>query len=63
MQVPALDLKAQYESIRGEVEPRLLALCASQGFVLGPEVAALEDEIAAYVHRPHAVACASGTIG
>jgi dTDP-4-amino-4,6-dideoxygalactose transaminase len=61
MRVPALDLKAQYATIRDEIEPVLLELCASQYFVLGPEVEALEREIAAYVHAPHAVGCASGT--
>lgn len=61
MQVPALDLKAQYAAIRHEIEPLLLELCASQHFVLGPEVEALESEIAAYVGARHAIGCASGT--
>jgi dTDP-4-amino-4,6-dideoxygalactose transaminase len=61
MQVPALDLKAQYATLRAEIEPVLLQLCAAQTFVLGPEVEALEREIAAYLHAPHAVGCASGT--
>jgi dTDP-4-amino-4,6-dideoxygalactose transaminase len=61
MRVPPLDLKAQYATLRGEIEPMLLELCASQGFVLGPEVEGLEREIAAYVRAPHAIACASGT--
>jgi dTDP-4-amino-4,6-dideoxygalactose transaminase len=61
MQVPFLDLQAQYASIRAAVEPRLLDLCASQGFVLGPEVQALEAEIAAYTGSRHAIGCASGT--
>jgi dTDP-4-amino-4,6-dideoxygalactose transaminase len=61
MQVPALDLKAQYATLRAEIEPALLQLCAAQTFVLGPEVEALEREIATYLHAPHAVGCASGT--
>ena len=61
MNVPFLDLQAQYASIREVVEPRLLQLCASQGFVLGPEVLALEEEIAKYVQATHAIGCASGT--
>jgi dTDP-4-amino-4,6-dideoxygalactose transaminase len=61
MRVPALDLKAQYATLRSEIEPVLLGLCESQSFVLGPEVEALETEIAAYVRAPHAVGCASGT--
>ena len=61
MRVPLLDLVAQYETIRAEIEPRLLRICAEQAFVLGPEVTGLEAEIASYVRAPCAVACASGT--
>jgi len=61
MRVPALDLQAQYATIRDEIEPMLLDLCASQRFVLGPEVESLEREIADYVRAPHAIGCASGT--
>jgi dTDP-4-amino-4,6-dideoxygalactose transaminase len=61
MRVPALDLKAQYATLRHEIEPVLLGVCASQQFVLGPEVEALEAEIAAYTGTPYAVGCASGT--
>jgi dTDP-4-amino-4,6-dideoxygalactose transaminase len=56
-----LDLAAQYEQIRAEVEPKLLEVCASQRFILGPEVEAVEAEVAAYVRAQHAVGCASGT--
>lgn len=61
MQVPFLDLQAQYAGIRSDIEPRLLELCASQGFVLGPEVQKLEEEIADYTQSRHAIGCASGT--
>jgi dTDP-4-amino-4,6-dideoxygalactose transaminase len=59
--VPALDLKAQYETIRDEIEPVILKLLASQMFVLGPEVAGLEAELALYCGVRAAVGCASGT--
>jgi dTDP-4-amino-4,6-dideoxygalactose transaminase len=61
LRVPLLDLVAQYETSRGQTPPRLLRICAEQAFVLGPEVAGFEEEIAAYVRAPHAIACASGT--
>jgi dTDP-4-amino-4,6-dideoxygalactose transaminase len=61
MRVPALDLQAQYAGLRSEIEPVLLEICASQQFVLGPQVEALEREIAAYVGAPQAIGCASGT--
>jgi dTDP-4-amino-4,6-dideoxygalactose transaminase len=61
MRIPALDLQAQYASIRHEIEPVLLRVAASQQFVLGPEVEALEREIAAAIGVEHAIGCASGT--
>lgn len=59
--VPALDLKAQYQTIRDEIEPVVRAVLESQYFVLGPEVSALEAEVAKYCRVPHAVGCASGS--
>ncbi len=63
MRVPILDLKAQYEAIREEVEPKVLEVLAAQAFVLGPEVEALEKELAAYSGVRHAVGVSSGTDG
>ncbi len=59
--VPLLDLTAQYASIKEELDDAVLRVVASQRFVLGPEVEALEAELADYVGASHAVACASGT--
>ncbi|MEM9383667.1 MAG: DegT/DnrJ/EryC1/StrS family aminotransferase [Pseudomonadota bacterium] len=59
--VPLLDLKAQYETIRDEVELALREVCDSQYFVLGPKVAAFEEEVAAYCRVPHAIGMSSGT--
>ena len=59
--VPALDLKAQYQSIRDEIEPAVLRLFESQMFVMGPEVDALEAELAQYCGVARGVGCASGT--
>ena len=59
--VPALDLKAQYRAIRDEVEPIVAELLESQYFVLGPNVTALEAEVAAYCGATRAIGCASGT--
>lgn len=59
--VPALDLKAQYETIREEVEPIVLRMMREQTFVLGPEVAGLETEMAQYCQAPYGVGCASGS--
>jgi dTDP-4-amino-4,6-dideoxygalactose transaminase len=61
MQVPLLDLKAQFAPLRDEITKRVRAIMDSQRFVLGPEVEALETEVAAYTGAAHAVGCASGT--
>ena len=61
MPVPLLDLRAQYDTIREELDEAVRKVCESQGFVLGPEVEGLEREIADYIGVPHAIGCASGT--
>jgi dTDP-4-amino-4,6-dideoxygalactose transaminase len=61
MQVPLLDLKAQYREIRGDVEKAIAEVCESQNFVLGPQVAALEAQVAAYCHARHGIGVSSGT--
>lgn len=59
--VPLLDLKAQYGQIRGEVLQVIDAVCASQQFILGEHVRALEAELARYCGASHAVGVSSGT--
>ena len=59
--VPLLDLRRQYEGIRAEVLAAIARVCDSQGFILGPEVEALEGGIAALTGAAGAVGCASGT--
>ena len=59
--VPALDLKAQYQTIRDEIEPVVRQVIESQYFILGPEVAHFEAEAASYCEAAHAVGCSSGS--
>jgi dTDP-4-amino-4,6-dideoxygalactose transaminase len=59
--IPALDLKAQYASIREEIRAAVDAVLDNQHFILGPEVKALEDEIALYLGARFGVGLASGT--
>ena len=59
--IPYLDLKAQYASIRGDVEAAVKGVLESGQFVLGPEVAAFESEFAAYCGAKEAVGVNSGT--
>src|SRR5690349_22865429 len=61
MNVPLIDLQAQYASIRDEVRAAVDRVFATQHFVMGPEVAALETEIAAYCQTSEAIGCASGS--
>jgi len=61
MNVPLLDLQAQYASLRDEVHRAVERVFDSQRFVLGDEVRKLEASIAAYTETRHAIACASGS--
>ena len=59
--IPPLDLKAQWLSIKGEISAAINAVVESQQFILGPQVQALEEEIARYCGTKFAVGVASGT--
>jgi dTDP-4-amino-4,6-dideoxygalactose transaminase len=59
--VPLLDLKAQYATLREEIEPAIAEVVESQAFVLGPRVERLERAVAHYVGSTDAIGCASGT--
>ncbi len=61
LRVPLLDLKAQYAGIRSEILQSIERVCESQYFILGPEVAALEEEVAGYCGSRFAVGVSSGT--
>ena len=56
-----VDLKAQYISLKDELEAKLQEVLLATQFILGPNVQALEKEVAEYIGTKHAVACASGT--
>lgn len=60
-QFPFLDLRAQYRTIKREIDAAVQRVLESQHFILGPEVAALEEEIAAYSQAQFGIACASGS--
>lgn len=59
--VPLLDLKAQHATIRDEVRDAIDRVVESQHFILGPEVEALEREIAEYSGCGHGIGVSSGT--
>ena len=59
--IPFLDLKAQYATIKAELDAAVLGVLASTQYVLGDEVAAFEREFAAYCGVKHAIAVNTGT--
>lgn len=59
--IPYLDLKAQHEAIREELEAAVLGVLGSGQYVLGPEVEAFEHEFAEFCGACHCVAVNSGT--
>ena len=61
MQVPLLDLKAQYRTIRDEIRAAVDKVLESQYFINGPEVKQLEEAVAAYSSCKKAVGVSSGT--
>ena len=61
MKVPLLDLRAQYAPLRNELIEAVTRVCDSQQFILGPEVDALERDLASQLDVGHAVTMSSGT--
>ncbi|HOQ49441.1 MAG TPA: DegT/DnrJ/EryC1/StrS family aminotransferase, partial [Candidatus Kapabacteria bacterium] len=61
MNVPLLDLRQQYQSIKQEIEPVLLKIAESQMLILGEEVSKLEKTLAEYCGTKYAIGVSSGT--
>jgi dTDP-4-amino-4,6-dideoxygalactose transaminase len=59
--IPFLDLKAQYQSIKSEIDAAVLGVLASGQYILGEEVIRLEQEFADYCNVKHAIAVNTGT--
>ena len=59
--IPFLDLKAQYHSIKEEIDMAIEKVLESGQFVLGNETAALEEDFASYCHVRYGIAVNSGT--
>lgn len=61
MKVPLLDLKPQYQSLKGDIDAAIAKVCDSQHFILGPAIRDLERDVAAYSQCAHGVGVSSGT--
>ncbi len=59
--IPMVDLKRQYESLKDEIDNAVLQSLSETRFILGPNVQAFDQEAAEYLGAKHAISCASGT--
>ena len=59
--IPMVDLPAQYERLKSEIDNQVLEVLAKGHYILGPQVQAFEKETAAYLGVKHAIGVASGT--
>jgi len=60
-QIPLVDLKRQYLTIRDEIDLVIKKVVESGHFILGNEVSSLEREVTEYIGVKHAIGVASGT--
>ena len=56
-----IDLKAQYRSLKTEIDTNIQAVVDSALFIGGPFVRELEEKLAAFTGRKHCITCANGT--
>ena len=61
MTIPMVDLSAQYQALKAEIDAGLLATLQATQFILGPNVRAFEEEAAAHLGVKHAIGVANGT--
>lgn len=61
LQIPMLDLQAEYHEIKDEIDDAVHRVLESGHFILGEEVEAFEHEIASYLGVRHAIGVASGS--
>lgn len=59
--IPILDLTAQYEALKPEIDAAIARVLASGIFIMGPNVEAFENELASYLGARHAISLNSGT--
>ena len=59
--IPFIDLAAQQARIRPEIDAALAKILDHGQYIMGPEVAALEADLAAFSGNKHVISCSSGT--
>ena len=61
MKIPFIDLQAQYQAYKIEIDEAIQNVLNSSHYIMGPQVKKLEDGLASYTGAKHAIACSSGT--
>ena len=61
MKIPFIDLQAQYQAYKPEIDKAIQNVLNSSQYIMGPEVKKLEEGLSAYTGSKHAIACSSGT--
>ena len=61
MQIDMVDLKGQYNKIKGEIDEAILSCVASTSFINGPAVKEFQHSLANYLNVKHVIPCANGT--
>lgn len=59
--IPFIDLQTQRQRLGQPLEDAILKVVRSGAYIMGPEIAQLEAELAAFGEAPHALSCGSGT--
>jgi len=59
--IPFVDLKAQYQALKSQIQQRINAVLDHGQYIMGPEVRELEERLEAYTGAKHCITCASGT--
>ena len=59
--IKLIDLEKQTQLVQAAVQERIAKICEKQSYIFGPEVAELEQALAAYTGSPHAITCGNGT--
>ncbi|MEO9967949.1 MAG: DegT/DnrJ/EryC1/StrS family aminotransferase [Reichenbachiella sp.] len=61
MKIPFVDLKAQYQSIKVEIDAAIENILTNTSFIGGPVVKEFESNFANYMHAAHCIGCGNGT--
>ena len=62
MKIPLVDLKAQHDSIRSEIDSAIKGVINSSAFIMGKPVKQFEENWAKFCNAKHCVGCANGTV-